>query len=369
MPVSISNVIDISVEVNSASTISTKFNLGAIIGSTVSQVLNAETRTKQYTRLAYATQMVADGYTTKSPEYIAAGHYFAQEPYTSAVVIGYMDSSETLEAALSACRDYNRDFYGVVFAMPEEFDWTSASEVTGAARAAESYDTPTMLFIRAESDAIAGALYDAAYNRTVTILTSDDATVTAAMGLFSAFNTLDRNSAYTMAFKTLVGATAIDIDDAAYAEVKAQHTNAYLRMGNQYTLLMPGVCCSGRHIDVQFLRDAVKSVLSETTMGALVRSRRIAQTESGMSEIISAIAGVCDTFADAGFIAAGIWTLDPVLNLNTGDAVTGGYYIEAEPLASQSDEDRIARITPPIYVALKGAGAIESIVIRVNINQ
>lgn len=58
-----------------------------------------------------------------------------------------------------------------------------------------------------------------------------------------------------------------------------------------------------------------------------------------------------------------------MMNLNTGDAVTGGYYIEAESLVSQSDEDRIARVTPPIYVALKGAGAIESIVIRVTINQ
>ena len=58
-----------------------------------------------------------------------------------------------------------------------------------------------------------------------------------------------------------------------------------------------------------------------------------------------------------------------MLDLAPGDAIQNGYLIQAESFANQSASDREARLSPPIYVALKASGAVEHVVARVFVNQ
>ena len=57
------------------------------------------------------------------------------------------------------------------------------------------------------------------------------------------------------------------------------------------------------------------------------------------------------------------------MNLKTGDALSTGYMVLADTLANQSQADRDARKSPPIYVAVKMAGAIEHVVIGIVVNR
>ena len=56
-------------------------------------------------------------------------------------------------------------------------------------------------------------------------------------------------------------------------------------------------------------------------------------------------------------------------DLQQGDAIEEGYLIMSESVVDQSVADREARMCPPIYVALKLAGAMHSVVIQLNVNR
>ena len=73
--------------------------------------------------------------------------------------------------------------------------------------------------------------------------------------------------------------------------------------------------------------------------------------------------------AAMGVISSGIWRGGDLKDLNNGDAVQNGYFIQSDSISSQSAEDRAKRISPPIYVALVATGAIEHVVINVVISR
>ena len=70
-----------------------------------------------------------------------------------------------------------------------------------------------------------------------------------------------------------------------------------------------------------------------------------------------------------GFLASGVWNGNDVLELTAGDTLPNGYLIQSEPIDKQSQSDRDNRIAPPIYIALKLAGAIHSVVVQVDVNR
>ena len=70
-----------------------------------------------------------------------------------------------------------------------------------------------------------------------------------------------------------------------------------------------------------------------------------------------------------GFIAPGQWNGSACLTLKTGDYLQQGYVVLSEAIDDQDQADRDARKAPPIYVCTKLAGAIESVIIQVNVNR
>lgn len=104
-------------------------------------------------------------------------------------------------------------------------------------------------------------------------------------------------------------------------------------------------------------------------MDLLAQSRKVPQTAAGVASIINVINQACDKHVSTGFIAPGQWNGSQCLELQTGDYLDAGYLVQAESIDSQPQADRDKRIAPPIYVCVKLAGAIEFVVIEVNINR
>lgn len=372
MGASLNKIVDVSVQVSNPSTISSDFNLGLIIGKSTAILTD---KVKVYTNENYATQMVTDGFSTTDAEYLAATAYFAQSPKSSQVAIGALDTanSETAADCITAIRAANDRFYSVCFA----YELTDA-EISAVAAAVEAFSAPTLFFYQTDSEdciksgagGVLKTLQSAKYTRSFGFYaTADSNTAAAVVGLVSGLNSMEVNSAYTVAYKTLAGVTAEDLTDEQLTNLTSYNGNAYTTFGNRYSFVYPGISAGDYHVDEMYAIDASTYLIQQNVISGLVASRKIPQTEDGMSMLISFINSACSTLANVGMIAGGIWKGDAVGKLATGDAIAGGYYVESGSIAAQSAADRAARKSPPIYVALLMSGAIEHVVIRVFVNR
>ena len=370
MSISLDTIVDVSVEVSNPSAISSDFNLGLIIGSAT--VISTDDRIKQYSKTTYATQMVTDGFKTTDAEYKAATAYFSQNPSPLYVLIGVKGTSETDAEAVTACRAVNESFYGVCFAYD-----TTDTNMVAVAQAISAFDSPAILFyqtkdskcLQASTTNVLKNMQDAKLNRAVGFYSTTSGFIAGVLGAFSGLCSMETSSAFTLAFKSVVGFSSEDITNVQLQNLLGYNGNVYAKFGRRYDFIYPGICAGGYHADFQYFLDAAYFLIQQNTVAGLIGRRVIPQTESGVTDIISFVTDGCIRLLNMGFIGTGIWTGGDVLELHTGDAITNGYYIQAGSLAEQSAADRAARISPPIYVALKTSGAIEHVVIRVFVNQ
>lgn len=370
MSISLSTIVDVTVEISNPSSISSDFNIGMIIGN--STVLTQANRVKVYSKGTYQTQMVADGFTVESAEYKAAVACFSQNPSPANLAIGVKLAEETDLLAINNCRSFNENAYAISFAYT-----VLDTDIPAIADAVEAYSSPTVFFyqtsdpncIKADQTNVMKTLKEKALNRTCGFYSTQANFINGLMGVFCGLNSMQPNSAYTLAFKSVIGFNPENVNDIGAAALSSYNGNTYAYFGRRYQFVYPGIMASGRHVDEQYMLDAIFFLIQQNTVAGLVSRRVIPQTESGITEIISFITNGCETLRTMGFVATGIWTGPDVLALSKGDAVPGGYLIQAGSLVDQSPADRAARKSPPIYVALKAAGAIEYVVARVFVNQ
>lgn len=99
---------------------------------------------------------------------------------------------------------------------------------------------------------------------------------------------------------------------------------------------------------------------------------KVPQTEPGVSLLKNAYKQACQQFVVNGYIAPGNWTSAEFVG-NQADLIANiaqyGYYIYSQPINQQSTSDRSARKAPLISIAIKEAGAIQSSIVNVYINQ
>lgn len=371
MSVSLNTIVDVNVQVTNPSTIAANFNLGCIIGA--SEALK-ESRVKIYTRENYQTQMVTDGFQTTSNEYKAAVLYFSQSSRPTQLVVGYWNSTESEKPAdaYTACRAANGAFYN--FCFVDTIEDTAAVEIAGLV---EASDIPTVFWVnsnnanclQASTENTFKKLLDGKYTRAFGMYSSDPLVCAAVIGLLSGMNTLEANSAYTAAYKTLVGITSENISNEQLNNLLTYNGNIYCSFGSTYNLTYPMISAGNYHVDDLLLVDAAKYYIQQYTVAGMIALKKVPQTEEGAGNIISFINNACNKILEVGLIAGGIWKGETILDLDTGDAVPNGYLVQSGTIASQTAEERASRVSPPIYVALLSSGSIEHVVINVFVNR
>ena len=370
MSIPVSSIVDVTVELSNPAVVASDFSTGLIIGN--STKLTSTKRVAFYNSESWESEMTSDGFASSDPEYTAVSNYFAQSPTASRVAVGVKLSSDASDVnAITACRDFSSDWFGVCFCYDIE------ENIAAIAAAVEAFSAPTVFFYQTDdtsvmtsgSGGIMKTLMDAGYNNTVGFYSTQNNFICGVLGLFSGLNSTDAGSAYTMAFKSVTGFTAEDITLAQMNALKSFNGNVLANYSNRYSFIYPAVSASGYHIDELYFLALTEFLIQNNVISGLVSSLKIPQTESGLNDIITYISSACNDLLTIGYIGSGIWTGRPVLNLKTGDAISNGYMIQAESIDGQSSADRQNRIAPTIYVALKATGAIESVVIRAYINR
>lgn len=362
---SFNGVVDISVSVSPASAPRAGFNQMLIIGP--STIISKTDRIKGYTSVA---DMATDGFTTSHPEYLAAQKYFAQSPTPKKIWIGCVDLTvpETFAEAAAACRTANGDWYTfMVVGTVADTDHKDLALWTESATPSTVYawNSNAAEIKAGTAGNLAEFFKQSMYKRTIGQYTSDAYGIAAimgyAMGQFSGL----ANSAYTLKFKSEVSVLTEDLDTTSIGLIKGNNCNMYLSYGNFYNWFTEGVMANGWYFDRLINLDSLVNNIQLSVADLLNQNAKIAQTDSGVSQIINAINSACSQSASIGFLAPGVWNGSAILNLDVGDYMPTGYVVQASPVASQSKADRDARKSPPIYVSLCEAGAIHSTTIGV----
>jgi len=114
-------------------------------------------------------------------------------------------------------------------------------------------------------------------------------------------------------------------------------------------------------------RASLASDIQYNIMNLLTGSPKIPQTNMGQARLLHAVDRAAQKKVDQGFLAAGVWIGPDVLNLKTGDPLSAGYLSQSESYVKQDPADTAARKAMPIYLTVIEAGAVNSIVVAVDV--
>ena len=215
---------------------------------------------------------------------------------------------------------------------------------------------------------LASVLKAAQYTHTLLQYSStDDYACASAMarGLEVDFSQI--NATITLMFKQEPSIAPENLTATQYATLDAKNVNYLATVSNGFIMLFNGVTPSGRFFDEVMGLDWFKADMANNVFTALATSpTKIPQTDKGVEVLLQAASTTCQTAVRNRLAAPGTWTHDGFGALVKDELLPMGYYLYADPVASQSDADRLARKAPPIQVALIGAGAFHGVDIVVN---
>lgn len=365
----ISGIVDVNINAAAATgSITLGCNRGLIIGT--STVIGAEERVRSYNSL---TEVAVD-FAVLLPEYLAAQAYFSQNPKPKMVYIGLHDvSPETVAQAATACLAKVADWYGVYVCGASDADVTTIVPIV------EAYGKGIVFFETTNADALNASKSDDAFSvlkiagrkRVLGIYTSEVASYAGAalMGVAMGHETGGVGSAFSLSYLTMSGVVSEVVTSANYNALIAKNGNIFALRGQNYQLLHMGRLADGTPYDDLMYLDMTQNMIEAGVMGVIASGQtKIPQTDAGMAIILSAVNNALETMRGIGYLAEGVWTGQAVKELQPGDVVPGGFVIFVDSFSTMSAVDRAARKSPPITVALKTSGTIESVVINVNVN-
>ena len=280
-------------------------------------------------------------------------------------------AAQTLPEAFASFLDVQRDWYtaAVLGALTDDeilaaSDWIQAAELKTF-----SYTTLKASHIENTDTNIFKQLKDKKNDRTLVIYDKNDqyAHMSAmARGLAVNFNA--NNTTITLKFKTLPTISAEDLTLTEANKCKALGINYYAYYDTA-AMLAEGTMISGRFWDEVHGLDWYVDAVQKEVFAVLYQSAsKIPHTDKGVARLLAAVNRVGKEGVRNGLLVPGIWNSDPFGQLESGDYLEEGFYSWADSVDNQSTSDKDNRISPPVQVALKLAGAIHSVDILVNFN-
>ncbi|WP_312210518.1 DUF3383 family protein [Pseudescherichia sp.] len=373
----VSNVVNVDVIMSPRAAAGRNFGALLILGSSTTIPVS------ERIRLYASAEDIGDDFGVDSPEYQAAAVYFSQSPTPQEVYIGRWaktlattesGETETLTEAVNAVLQYT-NWYGLGVADSEAIDDAEWLNVASAIESASlsrilaiTVSDPQTLDAASTTD-LASRLKAAKYARTfVQYSTSSNY---AALSAFSRAFTVDfngSNTTITLKFKQEPGITyeALTVNQAAALDSK--NCNVFVYYQNDTAILQQGVMANGDFFDERHGLDWLQNYVQTNLFNMLYTSTsKVPQTDAGVTRLLANVEQSMDQAVTNGLIAPGIWSGGPVGQLASGETLTKGYYVYAQPLAEQAQADREARKAPLIQVACKLAGAVHYADVQINV--
>jgi hypothetical protein len=293
---------------------------------------------------------------------------------SQALVPGF--AAESPAACASALTLISPAWYGLMFAATATI---TNDQMLAVSALIESQPIKRVLGVTTQESGVLSSLITndfasraqaAGYNRTCTQYSSTNPYAIASfMGRAFSVDYTSQNTTITLMFKQEPGVTAENLSTAQAATLKAKNCNVFVNYVNNTMIIQYGVMASGQYFDVIQGTDWLQNAIQTNVYNVLyTTTTKIPQTDAGVNQITNAIGQSCGQGVTNGLVAPGIWNGPSFGEIVTGQFLKAGYYVYAQPIALQSQASRSARACPPIQVAVKLAGAIQSVSILVDVN-
>lgn len=373
----VSNVVNVDVIIGPRAATGRNFGSLLILGS--STVIPVSERIRLYS----SPEDIGTDFGVDSPEYEAATVYFSQSPRPKEVYVGRWaktlatgeaGAAENLMDAVNAVMGYT-NWYGLGIADKEDVaddDWlkvAAAVEASGVSRIlAITTSDPATMDATSTTD-LAYKLKAAKYGRTfVQYSSSSKYAALSAFGRAFTVNFNGSNTTITLKFKQEPGITYETLTTDQAAALDARNCNVFVYYQNDTAILQQGVMSSGDFFDECHGLDWLQNYVQTNLYNLLYTSTtKIPQTDAGVTRLLSNVEQSMDQSVTNGLVAAGVWNGGPIGQLDSGDTLTKGYYVYAQPISEQAQADREARKAPVIQVACKLAGAVHFADVQVNV--
>jgi len=373
----VSNVVN--VDVIMSPTAATGRNFGSLLILGTSTVIPVSERIRLYT----SSEDIGVDFGEDSPEYEAALIYFSQSPRPAQVYVGRWaktlatdetGSVETLAQAISAVLQFT-NWYGLGIADEDEL---TPAEITATAAAIQA-SSLSRVFAVTSSDSgiidsastsdIASTLKAAGYSRSfVQYSTKSKYAALSAFGRAFTVNFTGNNTTITLKFKTEPGVTYETLTSSQAAAVDAKNANVYVYYANDTAILQQGVMSNGDFFDERHGLDWLQNYVQTNLFNLLYTSTsKIPQTEAGITRLLTNVEMSLDQAVSNGLVAPGVWNGGDIGQITSGDTLTKGYYVYAQPLTTQAQSDREKRRAPLIQAAIKLAGAVHYADVQINV--
>ncbi|EEN5923402.1 DUF3383 family protein [Salmonella enterica] len=190
----------------------------------------------------------------------------------------------------------------------------------------------------------------------------------SAFGRAFTVNFNGSNTTITLKFKQEPGITYETLTTDQAAALDAKKCNVFVYYQNDTAILQQGVMSSGDFFDERHGLDWLQNYVQTNLYNLLYTSTtKVPQTDAGVTRLLSNVEQSMDQSVTNGLVAAGVWNGGPIGQLDSGDTLTKGYYVYAQPISEQAQADREARKAPVIQVACKLAGAVHFADVQINV--
>ncbi len=286
-------------------------------------------------------------------------------------------AAETLISAVHTLADKSRQWYGLTIAtetQPSDEDHLEVAAYILASSRRRRYGvtiTSTACLDATQGADLASKLRALGNKRVFWQYSSTNPyAITSFFGRAATVNFAASNAAITLMFKQEPGIAPEALTESEYAALKAKGGNAFLKLSNDASIIMPGQDADGTFFDEVHNLDWFENEVQTDVFNVLYQSTtKIPQTDDGAHIIVNTIEATCARAVANGVAAPGIWNATGFGQLRKGDTLSKGFYVFCPPMAFQSQADRETRALPPMQIALKLAGAVHSAPIIVNVNR
>lgn len=298
---------------------------------------------------------------------------------TSALAISLVPgyAAETPAECVAAFANKSAAWYGVMFAasvQPTDNENIAVCDVVEALSLKRIFGvtiTDSSVLSSLVTSDLASLMLAGGYKQSFNQYSSTNLYAIASFfGRAFSVNFAANRSTITLMYKQEPGVIGEELDQNSALVLKNKRCNVFVNYVNNTVIIQYGVMSGQAYFDETHGLDWFQDAVQNACYNVLYTSTtKIPQTDAGVNQLTNAIAGVCDQSVTNGLVAPGTWTASGFGELQTGQYLKSGYYIYAQPIALQSQADRETRVAPPIQVAIKLAGAIQTVNVIVNVNR
>ena len=190
----------------------------------------------------------------------------------------------------------------------------------------------------------------------------------AVAGIASSINYSQSDGLLTLKWKQLNNTISDNLTLTQVEELDRKRINYYANYGTE-SFLVEG-WTYGAWYDARAFLDWFVNEVQSSAVDLFKRSRKVPQSNAGMTAILSTVTQVCERgVLNGGLIPetvrVSIATREDIRRVTQNTDYDGllrnGYFVFGQPIASQTQAERDARMSAPVFVWLKGSGAIHDL--------